>query len=246
MDLESYSKRFPVINFDNFKKSNGYCVTMPGNCEEALEDLDQLIKTSLKENEFTRRRRNHLMIEDFVKYPLKPSLQSLENTFVMWYLERPKNREWKDCVKEVGAFQTLQGFFILYNAVSPPSHLRNGHDYMLFKEGVKPMWEDEKNRKGGRWRVSVDVQRKEYLVRTDSYWYELAMAFIRGIFTDDDNVLGIVVNRRIKADKISVWTRDAKNKATNARIGRELRALLDIPTSGNMLYTPHSVQEEGL
>uniref|UniRef100_A0A1I7ZAB7 eIF-4F 25 kDa subunit n=1 Tax=Steinernema glaseri TaxID=37863 RepID=A0A1I7ZAB7_9BILA len=245
MDLTSLKQCFPVVDLEEVHGKSSFCVAAPGNFEETMEEVEQLVKASAKEREFEKHRKKHLMVEKFVQpQKQKPGLQVLDHTFVMWYLERPKNREWKECVKELAAFQSLQGFFAMYNAISPPSLLRNGHDYMLFKEGVKPMWEDDKNRKGGRWRVSIDVQRKERLLRTDSYWYELMLAFIRGDFTDDAEVLGIVVNRRAKADKISVWTRDANNKMANKRIGNELKVLLDIPNSESMVYTRHEVLEE--
>jgi translation initiation factor 4E len=59
--------------------------------------------------------------------------------------------------------------FSLVNFINPPSKLDNGSDYMLFKDGIQPMWEDVKNRAGGRWLLSVEKKRKEIL---DKYWEE--------------------------------------------------------------------------
>ena len=38
-----------------------------------------------------------------------------------------------------------------------------GNDYALFKEGIKPIWEDPRNHKGGRWLVTLDMRHKSNL-----------------------------------------------------------------------------------
>jgi len=39
----------------------------------------------------------------------------------------------------------------LYNHIELVGNLQPGSDYCLFKQGIQPMWEDERNSKGGRW-----------------------------------------------------------------------------------------------
>ena len=39
----------------------------------------------------------------------------------------------------------------LFNNVKPPSWLPHKTDLHLFKEGIKPAWEDPGNEKGGAW-----------------------------------------------------------------------------------------------
>lgn len=54
-------------------------------------------------------------------------------------------------------------FFSLFNHIKSVNDLAGGNDYSLFKEGIKPMWEDDKNKKGGRWLLNVDVRNKSSL-----------------------------------------------------------------------------------
>lgn len=51
------------------------------------------------------------------------------------------------------------------------SELRQGCDYSLFKKGIRPMWEDEANRKGGRWLISLE--KKQRLVDLDRFWLDI-------------------------------------------------------------------------
>lgn len=61
--------------------------------------------------------------------------------------------------------------FSLYNHIKPASELRQGSDYSLFKKGIKPMWEDEANRRGGRWLLSLE--RKQRTNELDRYWLDI-------------------------------------------------------------------------
>lgn len=62
-------------------------------------------------------------------------------------------------------------FFSLYNHISPASELRQGSDFSLFKKGIRPMWEDEANKRGGRWLINID--RKQRSSDLDRYWLDV-------------------------------------------------------------------------
>ena len=49
-------------------------------------------------------------------------------------------------------FVQVEDFWALYNHIELASRLAAGCDYSLFKEGVKPMWEDDRF----VWRLYLD------------------------------------------------------------------------------------------
>ena len=55
----------------------------------------------------------------------------------------------------------------LFNNVEPPSRLYPGYDYHFFETGIKPAWEDIRNKKGGKWTVVLNSKKKDSL---DKYW----------------------------------------------------------------------------
>lgn len=64
------------------------------------------------------------------------------------------------------------------------------------------MWEDTANNKGGRWLLFVDRKAK----KLDEYWMELLLAIVGEQFEEYGNdICGIVVNVRGKADKVSLF-----------------------------------------
>lgn len=56
----------------------------------------------------------------------------------------------------------------LYNNIVVPSLIAPNSNYYLFKEGIKPAWEDDANSKGGKW--SVQLPRGKFSAEIDQYW----------------------------------------------------------------------------
>jgi translation initiation factor 4E len=70
------------------------------------------------------------------------------------------------------SFNTVEDFWSMYNHIEYVSKLATGCDYSFFKTGIKPMWEDEANNKGGKWLISLDrVQRNSGTI--DNIWSEI-------------------------------------------------------------------------
>jgi len=78
-----------------------------------------------------------------------PVKHPLSSTWVLWYF-RNENSNWESNLKKVSAFSTVEDFWALYHHLAPVSELKCGTSYFLFKEGIKPMWEDKSNVEGGR------------------------------------------------------------------------------------------------
>ncbi|KAI3413709.1 Eukaryotic translation initiation factor 4E-3 [Globodera pallida] len=162
----------------------------------------------------------------------------LQNQWALWYLKGDRNKNWTDCLKKVSVFDTVEDFWALYNHIQPASGLSWNSDYYLFKEGIKPMWEDKGNLKGGRWLVQVDRQKRQ--TKLDIYWQEMMMCVIGEQFENlGDHICGAVVNIRQKGDKVSLWTRDANDDSANLQIGHILKAKLSIPDTEVLRYEVH-------
>jgi len=169
--------------------------------------------------------------ELLVKHPL-------QSRWSLWYLKADRQKDWEDCLKMVSTFDTVEDFWALYNHIQPASGLNWGSDYYLFKEGIKPMWEDEQNVKGGRWLCVVEKAKRAQ--QLDHYWLELLMAIIGEQFEEHgEQICGAVVNVRQKGDKVSLWTRDALKDDINLRIGQIVKSKLDVPDSEPIRYEVH-------
>merc|ERR1711884_757869 len=88
--------------------------------------------------------------ELMIKHPL-------QNSWTLWFFKNDKTKQWEENQREIITFTTVEDFWALYNHIELASRLAAGCDYSLFKEGVKPMWEDERFADPGRWRQAVRI-----------------------------------------------------------------------------------------
>lgn len=160
--------------------------------------------------------------------PVVPIKHPLQHSWTLWYFKNDKTKSWEENQRKVISFHFVEDFWALYNHIESPSRLNAGCDYSLFKVGIKPMWEDEANRHGGRWLISQD--KKERTTGTlDRYWLELMMCLIGEAFGDQSNIInGAVIGIRPKLDKIGLWLRDVKPAEDVMQVGRTVKQRLQM------------------
>merc|ERR1711934_1182559 len=130
-----------------------------------------------------------------------------------------------DRFKKIHSFGTVENFWRMYNNVVPPSRISNGSNYHMFVEGVTPMWEDEANKRGGKWIVIFPKAKKDLL---DEYWTTVLLAIIGESLDGVEEVSGCVASVRKSQGKIAVWTRDYTKKAEILRIGEHMKSVLSV------------------
>jgi len=190
--------------------------TKPDSKEKKKDDpVVQTLTTTIRgETILTPDPKNHT-----IKHPL-------QSGWTMWYNGPPtkKDREgdsWKP--ESIISFASVEDFWCLHTHLRPPSELDNGSNYHLFKEGVNPEWEDEANKRGGKWIITFGG--KDLV---DDAWLNLVLALI-GEGLDADEISGGVVSPRAKQTKLALWVKEA-SKETILRIGKALKENLGLRT----------------
>lgn len=102
--------------------------------------------------------------ECLVKHPL-------QNQWTLWYLENDRSKNWEDMQNEITTFDTVEDFWSLYNHIRVASELKQGNDYSLFKKNIRPMWEDDANKRGGRWVLNLSKQQRRS--ELDALWLDI-------------------------------------------------------------------------
>ncbi|KAI6213614.1 hypothetical protein M3Y94_00170900 [Aphelenchoides besseyi] len=171
-----------------------------------------------------------------IERPMKTK-HPLQNRWVFWFLKGDRTKNWEECLKQIVVIDSVEDFWGVYLQVVPASGLSFGSDYYLFREGIKPMWEDAQNVKGGRWYVVVDKQQRS--TRLDELWLELLMAVVGEQFESHGNyICGAAVNLRQKGDKVALWTSDSSVEQVNRRIGIIFKNKLNV-VNENIRYEVH-------
>lgn len=214
------------------------CESAEASGAEAVEAAEQ----QLEEPCASKAAASHPQVEpglSRVVVPRGSSKQQLQHRWSLWFYKNDQLRSWEENLMEVTSFQTLEDFSALYGYIEVASNLEHGCDYCLFKYGIKPMWEDARNRQGGRWLFNMGRSRRDL----DSCWLAILLCLITeeeefGEFSED--VCGAVVKVRAKADKIAVWTADVRRAEANVAIGRALKERLKMNPSDKVSYHSHA------
>lgn len=157
----------------------------------------------------------------------------LRHAWVVHY--RPpsgKNSDYEKSIQPMCRIGTAQDFFKVYAHLTRPSSLPIVSDYHFFKEGIRPVWEDEENKRGGKWilRLKKGV--------ADRYWEDLLLALIGDQFAEaSDEVCGAVVSVRSGEDQISIWTRNDGGR--NVKIRETVKRILLLPADTNVQWRSH-------
>ncbi|XP_057222554.1 eukaryotic translation initiation factor 4E [Malurus melanocephalus] len=170
--------------------------------------------------------------EQYIKHPL-------QNRWALWFFKNDKSKTWQANLRLISKFDTVEDFWALYNHIQLSSNLMPGCDYSLFKDGIEPMWEDEKNKRGGRWLITLNKQQRRSDL--DRFWLETLLCLIGESFDDySDDVCGAVVNVRTKGDKIAIWTTECENRDAVTHIGRVYKERLGLPPKIVIGYQSHA------
>lgn len=104
-------------------------------------------------------------------------------------------------------------------------------DYHLFRQNIRPVWEDPENQLGGKWLIRT---KKAF---TPRLWEDLVLAFVGGQFSDE--VTGLVLSIR-EYDALSVWTRNSKDDRLKQVVRNVMKRVLDLPPGTKMEFKAHN------
>jgi len=100
------------------------------------------------------------------------------------------------------------------------------------------MWEDDLNRRGGRWLINLD--KKQRFHSLDNFWLEVMLCLIGEAFGDHGYLVnGAVVSVRNKGDKIGIWLGDSSRGESILEVGRMIKERLGIDPKVTLGFEAH-------
>ena len=199
----------------NMKNSN------PSPKANIKEDTQEVPPKKL-ENKFSFLYR----IDENVQYPAQKTVMEKE--------------KYESQVKKIADFDTIEEFWAIFQHLRKPDSCRPGIEYFMFKEPIKPMWEDENNKNGGRFSIKL---KHGY---TTIIWEEMIFALIGGILPKEmkDEINGIVVTSRKEFNTLQIWFKTYEEKIIKD-LEQCIRDLLVIPSEVNLDTKPFNKKEYG-
>ncbi|KAL1123110.1 hypothetical protein AAG570_002198, partial [Ranatra chinensis] len=175
-----------------------------------------------------------------VPLEIPPGDHKLQYSYWLWYSRRSPGKavqtsqNFDQHLKLIGSFGSVEQFWAINSHLTRPSDLQSHSDFHLFKIGIKPMWEDEANQRGGKWILRL---RKGLASRC---WENLVLAMLGEQFMVGQEICGAVVSIRFQEDIICIWNKTASDQATTARIRDTMRRVLNLPPNTILEYKTHN------
>eukprot|EP00928_Gymnodinium_smaydae_P071518 TRINITY_DN55076_c0_g1_i1.p1 TRINITY_DN55076_c0_g1~~TRINITY_DN55076_c0_g1_i1.p1 ORF type:complete len:245 (-),score=57.46 TRINITY_DN55076_c0_g1_i1:100-834(-) len=152
----------------------------------------------------------------------------LRYTWTIWeQIMQPsdaKNTQYSDATHKVANFNTVKGFWRYWNHLPQPSELLDGKKFvreggdsssrsvvdalMVFREGVRPEWEDVVNASGGHFQFQLKPSVGGGSI--DEYWNNIVLGVVGGSIEPADMITGVrLVDKmnlpRAPSIRIEVW-----------------------------------------
>mmetsp|Transcript_46860 Transcript_46860/g.123788 ORF Transcript_46860/g.123788 Transcript_46860/m.123788 type:complete len:243 (+) Transcript_46860:88-816(+) len=133
-----------------------------------------------------------------------------------------KAAQYSDATHRVASFGTVKQFWKYWNHLPQPSELLDGKKFvretadsrsvvdalMVFREGIKPEWEDVANASGGHFQFQLKPSLGGGVI--DEYWNNIILGVIGGTIDPSDMITGVrlvdkLTQARSAAVRIEVW-----------------------------------------
>ncbi|KAK6291592.1 hypothetical protein J4Q44_G00373760 [Coregonus suidteri] len=172
----------------------------------------------------------------------------LQYNYSLWYSRRTPSRpantqSYEQNIRQIGTVASVEQFWKFYSHLIRPGDLTGHSDFHLFKEGIKPMWEDEANKNGGKWIIRL---RKGLASR---FWENIILAMLgeqfmlllRGdLWSGGRTLYWPCWENSFMEDILSIWNKTASDQVTTSRIRDTLRRVLNLPPNTIMEYKTHN------
>uniref|UniRef100_A0A1I7T5L5 eIF-4F 25 kDa subunit n=1 Tax=Caenorhabditis tropicalis TaxID=1561998 RepID=A0A1I7T5L5_9PELO len=169
--------------------------------------------------------------------PLGVNDHPIQYSYTFSFFVRPTGKfdpeEYANYVQPVGIMKSVEQFWNIMVHFKKPTDMCDKADIHFFKTGIKPVWEDPANCKGGKWIIRL---KKGLSTRI---WENLLMAIIGEQFLVGDELCGAVCSIRNQEDIISLWNRNADDTPITNRIRETLRSVLELPQNTVLEYKRH-------
>ncbi|KAK2154056.1 hypothetical protein LSH36_278g04016 [Paralvinella palmiformis] len=167
-----------------------------------------------------------------------PGEHPLQFIYTFWFSRRTPGKTtaqtYDQHLKKVFSFTTVEQFWAYYTHLARPGDMPDHSDYHLFKDGIKPLWEDSANKEGGKWIVRL---KKGLASRC---WENLILAMLGEQFMVGEEICGAVISVRHQEDILSLWNKTAGDQMTTSRIRDTLKRVLNLPPNTIMEYKKHT------
>lgn len=149
----------------------------------------------------------------------------LEYRWTFWIDQSSKDKDkYQEDLHNLGTVDSVEDFWICWSAILNHKNLPPQHTLCMFKEGIKPTWEDPQNRDGGRWSIYVQPQIFAYAKRIVNCIF---LSVIGCQVEPTDKICGVVVRKRDYGITVDIWSKDiSQSPDLSKEVSQKIDAIL--------------------
>ena len=162
-------------------------------------------------------------------------------------------------MQDIATISSVSEFWDHWLAIPQPSELLEGNkivredpersaaidSLMIFREGIKPEWEDAANQAGGHFAFTFKPGNCNHL-QVDEYWNNIVIAAVGGMLGDKVNGIRLVdktVSARNACIRIEVWFRDYADTNAVAELRTNVENAMATRLDGSLGLAPRCEQK---
>lgn len=197
-------------------------------------------------SDFGMREEDNEAVVEALKEPMK-----LKDNWALWEQIVPESQgktDYTQNTRHVASFSTAQDFFAIWNGLPQPSELldnkrimREGKGsavavdaLMIFKEGIKPEWEDKENTQGGHFQIHLKANTGGGQI--DEYWNNIVLAMVGGTMDPSDQITGVRLVDKLSGKgptngiRIELWFKKGEYK----QLQKSFETCMGLKVDGSM------------
>ncbi|KAF0698036.1 Aste57867_11317 [Aphanomyces stellatus] len=178
----------------------------------------------------------------------KEEKHALHSAWSIWELRDSNKGNYGENLHKLCTFSTVEEFWAYWNNIPKPSLClhdgvskkkfvdRSVQSFCVFREGIRPEWEDPVNITGGEWQVSLSTQLQAPAL--DDTWDKLVLGMIGETIDPDTEVTGARIIHKNKKDthsyRFELWLR-SRDRNLADEIRAELLTCMNTDNAGTKI-----------
>ena len=142
-----------------------------------------------------------------------------------------EEKEFFEKIIKIADVENISEFWEVFQHLRKPNQCPIGTDYHVFKKGIIPMWEDERNKNGGKLSVLLTWKFANVI------WEEITFNFAKGLLPHFEYINGIVISMRPKFLVLSFWIKTNTSTVVE-KIRNSLSGMMQAPSANCIDFIP--------
>ena len=145
----------------------------------------------------------------------------LSDTWAVWAEMRAESG-----MEVIFEFDTMRKFHSGWKDLQERRAVSRDRSVCVFRKGVRPVWEDERNKNGGKFLIGIPQASMEY---TLDCWFTLVTGITCERFSGCHNLMGAVLNLRAWGSMVTLWNRESTDFKQIYKVKKKLKKLFELP-----------------